>query len=181
MHKVYILNVKWKIRAFPKNKCLFIIWLMHPLHTNNKRISAFCIFNGSFLLLLNFFLLELLPNIFHQRKKRILNCKIKLTCFFSFYEFTDALHQIRSILDRWLQRKYLKTILKTTIDSARGRQTMIAKCHFTLPLYWKDNSSLYKKSELSVGAYTFPTIYHSDIRWYLFNEEYRIKEQFPFV
>lgn len=105
---------------------------MHPLHTNNKRISAFCIFNGSFLLLLNFFLLELLPNIFHQRKKRILNCKIKLTCFFSFYEFTDALHQIRSILDRWLQRKYLKTILKTTIDSARGRQTMITSlCPFT--------------------------------------------------
>lgn len=105
---------------------------MHPLHTNNKCISAFCIFNGSFLLLLNFFLLELLPNIFHQRKKRILNCKIKLTCFFSFYEFTDALHQIRSILDRWLQRKYLKTILKTTIDSARGRQTMITSlCPFT--------------------------------------------------
>lgn len=92
---------------------------MHPLHTNNKHVSDFCIFNGSFLLLINFCLLELLPNIFHQRKKRTLNCKIKLTCFFSFYEFNDALHQIRSILDRWLQRRYLKTILKTTIDSAR--------------------------------------------------------------
>lgn len=76
---------------------------------------------------------RVITKFFHQRKKRILNCKIKLTCFFSFYEFTDALHQIRSTKDRWLQRKYLKTILKTTIDSARGRQTMIAKCPSLCP------------------------------------------------
>lgn len=53
---------------------------------------------------------------------------------------------------------------------------MIVKCYFILFFYWKDNLLLYIKLELFVGVYIFLIIYYFDIRWYLFNEEYRIKE-----